>query len=49
MPYPAKLTAEGILAAALTLFQSGGPEALSMRLLAERLGVRPSSLYRHYP
>ena len=49
MPYPTKLTAEQILAAALTLFQTGGDEALSMRLLAERLGVRPSSLYRYYP
>ncbi len=49
MPYPPKLTAEQILEAALTLFQTGGAEALSMRLLAERLGVRPSSLYRYYP
>ena len=49
MPYPTKLTAEQILEAALTLFQIGGDEALSMRLLAERLGVRPSSLYRYYP
>lgn len=49
MPYPTKLTAEQILEAALTLFRAGGAEALSMRLLAERLGVRPSSLYRYYP
>lgn len=49
MPYPTKLTAEQILEAALTLFQTGGDEALSMRLLAERLNVRPSSLYRYYP
>ena len=49
MPYPTKLTAEQILEAALTLFRTGGDEALSMRLLAERLGVRPSSLYRYYP
>ena len=49
MPYPTKLTTEQIFEAALTLFQTGGPEALSMRILAERLGVRPSSLYRYYP
>ena len=49
MPYPTKLTAEQILGAALALFQTGGDEALSMRLLAERLKVRPSSLYRYYP
>ena len=49
MPYPTKLTTEQILEAALTLFRTGGDEALSMRVLAERLGVRPSSLYRYFP
>lgn len=49
MPYPAKLNAETILAAALTLLRESGLDALSMRPLAGRLGVRPSSLYRYYP
>ncbi len=48
MPYPAKLTAETILAAALSLLHESGLEALSMRPLAEKLEVRPSSLYRHF-
>lgn len=48
MAYPAKLTPEKILQAALELFESGGPDALSMRPLAQRLNVRPSSLYRYY-
>ena len=49
MPYPAKLTAEKILAAALELLETGGPNALGMRQLADALEVRPSSLYRYYP
>lgn len=49
MPYPTKLTAEQILETALAMFGAGGSAALSMRLLAERLSVRPSSLYRYYP
>ncbi len=49
MPYPTKLTAEQILETALTLFQTGGSKTLSMRLLADRLSVRPSSLYRYFP
>ncbi len=31
------------------MFETGGPDALSMRPLAAALGVRPSSLYRYYP
>lgn len=49
MAYPSKLTPERILQAALPLLESGGPEALNMRLLAAQLGVQASSLYRHYP
>ena len=49
MPYPAKLTAGKILAAALGLLETGGPDALGMRPLADALEVRPSSLYRYYP
>lgn len=49
MPYPAKLTSEAILEAALELLREGGLETLGMRPLAQRLGVRPSSLYRYFP
>ncbi|BDP42113.1 TetR family transcriptional regulator [Deinococcus aetherius] len=49
MVYPAKLTPEAIFQAALDLLEGGGDGALNMRALAERLSVRPSSLYRHYP
>ena len=49
MAYPPKLTPEGILHAALALLETQGPDALNMRALAEGLGVRASSLYRHYP
>ena len=48
MPYPTKLTAETIFEAALTIFEAGGANALSMRPLADALEVRPSSLYRYY-
>ncbi|UBV43672.1 WHG domain-containing protein [Deinococcus taeanensis] len=47
MPYPTKLTREAIEQAAWTLLEQGGPDALAMRPLAECLGVRPASLYRH--
>ena len=47
MPYPTKLHARTILETAWTLLEAGGPEALSMRPLADALGVRPGSLYRH--
>ncbi|GHF29934.1 AcrR family transcriptional regulator [Deinococcus metalli] len=47
MPYPSKLTPETIEEVAWTLFQAGGPDALSMRSLADALGVRAGSLYRH--
>jgi AcrR family transcriptional regulator len=37
-----------ILAAALDLFETGGPDALTMRALAARIGIRAASLYRHF-
>lgn len=49
MPYPAKLTAAQIIETARTMLERGGPEGLSVRGLAERLKVRPSSLYRYFP
>ncbi len=48
MPYPAKLNPEQILDAAQGLLETCGPDGLSMRTLADALGVRPSSLYRHH-
>ncbi|KIF74820.1 hypothetical protein QR77_14225 [Streptomyces sp. 150FB] len=38
-----------VLQAAIELLDEAGLDALTMRLLAARLGVRPSALYRHYP
>ncbi|MBF5044989.1 TetR/AcrR family transcriptional regulator [Aggregicoccus sp. 17bor-14] len=37
-----------ILAAARALFLSGGAEALTMRAVAERVGVTATALYRHF-
>ena len=48
MPYPAKISREEILEAALTLLESDGPTTLSMRNLATKLGVNASSLYHHF-
>lgn len=41
--------AEQILAAARELLDAEGPEALSMRRIAEGVGIRASSLYKHFP
>jgi AcrR family transcriptional regulator len=49
MPYPAKISAASVLAAALERLEAGGIEALSMRALAADLGVTAASLYRYYP
>ncbi len=49
MPFPAKTNTDAILASATDIIKSGGISALSMRTLAGRLGVRASSLYRHFP
>ncbi len=44
-----RLSRDAILAAALDLVDEAGIEALSMRKLAERLGVDPMSIYHHLP
>jgi len=36
-----------LVAAARDLLEEGGPEALSMRTLAARVGIRASSIYKH--
>jgi AcrR family transcriptional regulator len=48
---PAELTprAREIVAAARRILEDGGPDALSMRAIAERLGIRAPSLYKHVP
>ncbi|HEV7846248.1 MAG TPA: TetR/AcrR family transcriptional regulator [Thermoleophilaceae bacterium] len=38
-----------IVAAALELLGNEGAEALSMRRIAERVGIRAASIYKHFP
>jgi AcrR family transcriptional regulator len=45
----AGLTADIVLAAARELLDESGAEGLSMRRLADRLGVAPNALYSHVP
>lgn len=47
MPPRAGLDREKVLAAAADLIAAGGPEALTVANLAQRLQVRPPSLYNH--
>jgi AcrR family transcriptional regulator len=42
-------TAEAILHAAHQLFDREGPEAVTMRRVAEAVGLTPMALYRHFP
>ena len=48
---PAPLTprAREIAAAAREILEDEGPDALTMRRIAERLGIRAPSLYKHFP
>src|ERR1044072_1766225 len=41
------LTREAIVEAAVAVLDEGGPARLTMRSLAERLGVRPMALYTY--
>jgi AcrR family transcriptional regulator len=38
-----------IVAAALELLEKDGAEALSMRRIADRVGIRAASIYKHFP
>ena len=46
---PAPTTAARILDAAYALLDREGPAALSMRRVAEAVGITPMAIYRHYP
>jgi AcrR family transcriptional regulator len=48
MPAPLP-TSERILRAARTLFERGGAAAVSMRRVAEAVGLTPMAIYRHFP
>ncbi|MGR6970095.1 TetR/AcrR family transcriptional regulator [Streptomyces cynarae] len=41
--------AREIVAAARTLLEESGPAALTMRTLADHLGIKAPSLYKHFP
>lgn len=42
-------TADRILRAARDLFEGEGPAAVSMRRVAEAVGITPMAIYRHFP
>jgi AcrR family transcriptional regulator len=42
-------TADRILRAARAVFESEGPAAVSMRRVADAVGVTPMAIYRHFP
>lgn len=42
-------TSEKIAAAALAILEGGGAEAVSMRRVAERVGIAPMTIYHHFP
>jgi AcrR family transcriptional regulator len=47
MPYPSRINATSVLDAARALLEERGPEGVTMRELARRLGVQAPSLYFH--
>ena len=49
MPFPAKTNADQILEAALAQVRAEGVERLSLRQLAQGLGLVPNALYRYFP
>lgn len=42
-------TSERIFAAALALLEDSGPEAVSMRRVADAVGITPMAIYHHFP
>ncbi|MGZ6390249.1 MAG: TetR/AcrR family transcriptional regulator [Ktedonobacterales bacterium] len=49
MPFPAKTTAQSIIAAAIARLEAFGRAGLSMRALAGVLGITPHALYHYFP
>ena len=47
MPTPEKTSLSAIVAAGRDLLETGGPEGLTMQSVAQRVGVRAPSLYKH--
>jgi AcrR family transcriptional regulator len=47
MPTPEKTSFDKIVAAGRDLLEAGGQQALTMQSVAERVGVRAPSLYKH--
>lgn len=46
---PRQTTATRILNAARALFERDGPEGVSMRRVADAVGITPMAIYRHFP
>ncbi|MET7299828.1 TetR/AcrR family transcriptional regulator [Embleya sp. NPDC005575] len=46
---PISARAREIVGAARDLLEGEGPEAVSMRRIAERIGIKAPSLYKHFP
>lgn len=44
-----KTTAEKIAETALTLLEKHGPEAVTMRAVAQKAGITPMAIYHHFP
>jgi AcrR family transcriptional regulator len=44
-----KMTSERIAEAALSILEAEGPEAVSMRGVADAVGIIPMAIYHHFP
>lgn len=48
MPTPAKTSQAELISLARNLVELSGPDALTLGALAERAGIKPPSLYKHF-